>query len=560
MGSGRKHFNDLEQQFEYLGAGPSILGKEWVAMYKTRDEVDFGKVHFEAAMMNVIREPNINSTAILRTDILIESHESLESTNNENDISPPDRDPQHNAVQPPHDPDALKINIDDLTVRYPAIDNQLKLQTISEFVRQLVPRNPYKDAMINQTCLLLNSLTNTDTSLVVYTPHINEEDECPFYIPYVQAVGILLHKGSLSVHYIPFSGTVTSLLANDKERVVRTALRLLQTAHKHSRGIMQGYKKRVNHDQVVGKVQFQNTYIALKKKYSQFLTENWVESTDPMKHVFEDIAIAAFLLELWKLHYGPEFRNQIQFRDLGCGNGVLCYILIEEGCKGFGIDARKRKSWKIYPDYVKKILKEQVIIPSVLLRPPKEVRQQLPSIAHNGQVYPVKLSHDNKLSPITILYSSEDLLNSPQVNTAEFPNNTFIIGNHSDELTCWIPLLGYPFMVIPCCSYNLAGQRVRYNVHDKSYSSGSPNGRIQNSTYAGLVSHVEYLTEKVGWELQKEMLRIPSTRNAAVIGLKNKKLDQFFTHNYYELLLEEGGTEGWVQSTMALMNNNPRNH
>ena len=41
----------------------------------------------------------------------------------------------------------------------------------------------------------------------------------------------------------------------------------------------------------------------MKKKYSGDLVANWVESTDPKKHVFEDLAVAAFLIELWNARY-----------------------------------------------------------------------------------------------------------------------------------------------------------------------------------------------------------------------------------------------------------------
>lgn len=34
---------------------------------------------------------------------------------------------------------------------------------------------------------------------------------------------------------------------------------------------------------------YQNEYQRLKNKYGKFLTENWKESTDPQKHVFEDL-------------------------------------------------------------------------------------------------------------------------------------------------------------------------------------------------------------------------------------------------------------------------------
>lgn len=159
------------------------------------------------------------------------------------------------------------------------------------------------------------------------------------------------------------------------------------------------------------------------------------------------------------------------------------------------------------------------------------------------------------------MYSSEDLLKSPQVNTAEFPPDTFIIGNHSDELTCWIPLLGHPYMVIPCCSHNFSGQRVRFNVRKRSPRSNEiKNQNNSKSTYSGLVDHVEYISSRVGWKVEKEMLRIPSTRNAAIIGVENATLKHFPTQAVYDMIWEDGGAEGWIQNTMSLLKRNPRNH
>lgn len=531
--------------FKFEASRDSFLGKDWYGMYSTRGPVTFKREHFETAMMNLIREPNINSSVILRADILSE----VDINGDGKEVIVKDKEWSNLEID---DIEAKKINIDDLEVRAAAIAPEAGLHIRKQVVRRIIPRNPYKDAIINQTCLVLRGPEEDGSDcLIIYIPHINAEDECPFYIPRVKAVGILLHEGILSVHYIPFDNGET--LRDESERVVRTAWRLLQTAFKHSTGVIQGYKKRVNHDQVVDKVNFQNQYINLKKKYSKFLVDNWAESTDPKKHVFEDIAIAAFLIELWRKIKGPDFRDKMQFRDLGCGNGVLCYILISEGITGIGIDARHRKSWAIYPPEIQACLKEQVIIPSLLLRPHPEVKKRAPHLQHNGGLFPVKVAHE-VIAPATVVYTSEDLLRSPQVNVAEFNPETFIIGNHSDELTCWIPLLGYPFMVIPCCSHDFSGRRVRFNVRDSQARQAS------NSTYAGLVDHVSYIANRVGWKVEKEMLRIPSTRNAALIGHENENLGQFPTQEVYDMVLEDGGPDGWIQNTMALMKRSPRNH
>lgn len=545
----------------------SILGGDWVPMYRTNDPVEFSKDEFQAAMLNVIREPNINSTAILRADILSEKKYDLHDPTVpvEEKAAPIDVD------KVPYDAETKLINIDDVKSRKDVIENEeIELVIVNEFVRRMIPRNPYKDALINQTCLVYNSKNEkyNDTSLVLYIPHFENEEDCPFYIPHVKKVAILLHQGILSVHYVPYEGRKDEL-RQDNERVVRTAFRLLQTAHKHSRGVLQGYEKRVNHDQVVDRVLFQDTYIQLKKKYSKFLVDNWAESTDPKKHVFEELAIAAFLLELWKKKFGEDFRNTMQFRDLGCGNGVLTYILISEGVSGIGVDARKRKSWDIYPTAVQKALKEQVIIPSILLRPTPEVKSYMPYLEDNGAMFPMLVEH-GLIAPATLVYSSADLIKSPNVNICEYPKNTFVIGNHSDELTCWIPLLGYPFMIIPCCSHNLSGKRVRYYTRtsdvnnklndNKNMKVNTNNVNNSNSTYAGLVNHVEDIAKRVGWKVEKEMLRIPSTRNAAIISTSNPNMGKFPTPAVYNTIEQEGGALNWVQSTMKLTKQSPRNH
>lgn len=72
------------------------------------------------------------------------------------------------------------------------------------------------------------------------------------------------------------------------------------------------------------------------------LLQIWPENTDPFKFVYEDIAIATYLLILW----GDKKQN---FIDMGCGNGLLVYILTCEGHVGVGYDVRSRKIWDLYP-------------------------------------------------------------------------------------------------------------------------------------------------------------------------------------------------------------------
>lgn len=98
-------------------------------------------------------------------------------------------------------------------------------------------------------------------------------------------------------------------------------------------------------------------YILHKIFYIALFTGNnyfqvWPEGTDPSKYVYEDVAIATYLLLLWEDGNEGDFRKKT-FVDLGCGNGLLVYILAKEGHTGLGIDVRKRQIWDMYPDDVK---------------------------------------------------------------------------------------------------------------------------------------------------------------------------------------------------------------
>lgn len=51
---------------------------------------------------------------------------------------------------------------------------------------------------------------------------------------------------------------------------------------------------------LVEKPRYQEIYNKMKSKYGLDLVKDWPEVTDPQKFVFEDIAIAAYLLSLWE--------------------------------------------------------------------------------------------------------------------------------------------------------------------------------------------------------------------------------------------------------------------
>lgn len=92
-------------------------------------------------------------------------------------------------------------------------------------------------------------------------------------------------------------------------------------------------------------------YSQLKEKYGVEIVKIWPENTDPLKFVYEDIAIASYLLIIWeKEREELGIENKQTFLDLGCGNGLLVHILSNEGHKGLGIDLRERKIWHLFPE------------------------------------------------------------------------------------------------------------------------------------------------------------------------------------------------------------------
>jgi len=225
-----------------------------------------------------------------------------------------------------------------------------------------------------------------------------------------------------------------------------------------------GYQKRVVHDRILELDDITNRYRKLKEKYGYWV-DQWEESTDPHKFIFEDIGIASFLIGVWEEEekkFG--LKKKQSFVDLGCGNGFLVYLLSMEGYQGRGIDLKKRKVWDKYP-------------PSITLM-------------------------ESAIQPSTEVYSED-----------------WLIANHADELTPWIPLLasrhtskkqedepqlGQRYFVLPCCEWDF----------DKKFSK-----KLEGvSRFMSYVKYIESIGTKSGFLVETEHLRIPSTRNIAQIG------------------------------------------
>ncbi|QSS63144.1 hypothetical protein I7I51_00201 [Histoplasma capsulatum] len=443
----------------------------------------FSPEAFLGVTTHLLTNPNINCSHVFRADILYDSAGVLQDQNNRE---------KNCSNSPSKGIDAEQTNRDaPLAMQLGSFSGFRLTRTV---VRRFVPRKQI-DRPIEQTCHFYEGTCNVDISdasrtvkqrgLVVYTPHIRSESEMPYYHPSVRALALSYDlncsaksetedSGTLSIHFSPFTPELPQSIAY---RLQRTLLALLSTHLRLSRKPFAAAgpprsKTAAPKDNIVLQHVVQNTYSRLKETYAAPIMNSWVETTEPSKHVFEDIAIAAFLIELWRGMYSSplpkakshanEAENSLPafpgFVDIACGNGVLTYILHAEGYGGWGFDARQRKSWSTFPASTQDRLKQIICIP----KPFKDALEQ-----HMGE--------DSNLT--STQKSPSD------IHDGIFDKNTFVISNHADELTVWTPLLGalsnpenpLPFLAIPCCSHAMSGMRHRYPAPKSQPKTKDPN-------------------------------------------------------------------------------------
>jgi tRNASer (uridine44-2'-O)-methyltransferase len=188
-------------------------------------------------------------------------------------------------------------------------------------------------------------------------------------------------------------------------------------------------------------------------------------------------------------------------------NGLLVNILNREGWTGWGFDARRRKTWLTFSASLQANLKEMLLVPEVLT-------STIPTTPQEEEVT------EDEQTPV------------PEWHNGIAPEGTFIISNHADELTPWTPLLAYlsssPFIAIPCCSHDFGGTRFRAPYHSEHCPHAPSDTQTKSkskqvSAYTSLCSYAAYLTAAMGYIPEKEHLRIPSTRNIAIIGRTRKE-------------------------------------
>lgn len=281
----------------------------------------------------------------------------------------------------------------------------------------------------------------------------------------------------------------------------RTAQKLLSTVRKRAESYdpvlkCSTYVKRVVHDNLLTEHEYRKRYDLLKVKYS-FWVEKWTECTDPVKFVYEEMGIAAYLCALWEKERREEGLTEKQtFLDCGCGNGFLVYLLIMEGHEGIGIDLQKRNIWDQYPEKVRASLRHE------------------------------------ELDPQTFDCSKWD----------------WILGNHSDELSPWIPVMaarcqrkkpdrmmvnldertlpddgpkkavrraGPKIFILPCCFYDFDGKKVVFGNTRRTLGVRAASGTGKYEQYYRWIAQI---AKAFGFTVEYENLRIPSTKYVSILG------------------------------------------
>ncbi|OAA63603.1 DUF1613 domain containing protein [Niveomyces insectorum RCEF 264] len=539
----------------------------------------FGPDAFDALMQNLVRNPNLLSSWLFRADIL----------------------PEGFAI-PAVEAAAAEANVVSSTATALPTFHGFERADERTVIRRLIPRNTLRDRPMLQTCVFYESSGGTDhadgdglpekddrggggggpvqRSVVVYLPHVASAADMPFYHPKVQGVGFL-HEwrpssltegttaggpeqhgtGTVSVHFAFFPATTAVGGDDDGEGaerddklsrpvLARVALRLVAIVHKHGEGVHRGYVKRVHHDQLVPQARVQDRYTRLKETYARRLVQTWQEATDPTKHVFEDLAIAAFLMELWADMYGGGRSTSSGqgvpdsfpgFVDVGCGNGLLVHVLNDAGYRGWGFDARQRRSWQQYGNArtttadgaendEEKPLRECLLLPSFLLGGADN-----DAGADAGEAQPTTNAPPTREGRLP-------------THDGRFPPGTFLIANHADELTV----------------HNFTGARFRAPPPSAAAKAATASVSVTlgaASTYASFVEWVAAVAADCGWHVEYEMLRMPSTRNAGLLGRRRAGAGEgaaaqeppiFTVEQARRVIAKYGGAHGFVENVAKL--------
>ncbi|KAJ1922096.1 tRNA(Ser) Um(44) 2'-O-methyltransferase [Tieghemiomyces parasiticus] len=398
--------------------------------------------------------------------------------------------------------------VDDEQVLHRASTVQLPVQH-ARVVRKLLPKRAAKDAVVTETVEVLQF--GNEEWRVHFTPDLATFDDdlakLPFYYPKFASYAYVYRQltaeqkeaaqsefeseeseeipppqGRLSVEFQLLRPDVGLFTLTAKERSSWPSI--LTKLAKWCISELTGYQKTTRYDILVDHDRYRTIRAALKARYAAPWIAQWPEKTDASKFIPEDISIAAWLLGIWQAEPTTNpFRHK--YVDFGCGNGFLVHLLACEGIAGYGIDQSERKVWGYY-------------------------------VTADAIDSPVRYTTDLRAETLVPV-------------DARYPDVEWFIGNHADELIPWIPIMAArsrydaKIVLIPCCPFELSGAKF---VAPKRRGEGGDSGAggtmaVANPGVTRFQAYVEYIKEIMavcGFEVEHETLRIPSTKDIALVG------------------------------------------
>ncbi|KAJ1920491.1 tRNA(Ser) Um(44) 2'-O-methyltransferase [Tieghemiomyces parasiticus] len=398
--------------------------------------------------------------------------------------------------------------VDDEQVLHRASTVQLPVRH-ARVVRKLLPKRAAKDAVITETVEVWQY--GNEEWRVHFTPDLATFDgdlaKLPFYYPKFASYAYVYRRltaeqkeaaqsefeseeseeipppqGRLSVEFQLLRPDVGLFTLTAKERSSWPTI--LTKLAKWCISELTGYQKTTRYDILVDHDRYRTIRAALKARYAAPWIAQWPEKTDASKFIPEDISIAAWLLGIWQAEPTTNpFRHK--YVDFGCGNGFLVHLLACEGIAGYGIDQSERKVWGYYA-------------------------------TADAIDSPVRYTTDLRAETLVPV-------------DARYPDVEWFIGNHADELIPWIPIMAArsrydaKIVLIPCCPFELSGAKF---VAPKRRGEGGDSGAggttaVANPGVTRFQAYVEYIKEIMavcGFEVEHETLRIPSTKDIALVG------------------------------------------
>lgn len=328
------------------------------------------------------------------------------------------------------------------------------------------------------------------------------------------------------------------------------------------------YVKRVTHDHMISEVAFRRWYDALKLRHAPQI-QDWLAMPDVvLLKPYEELSIAAYLCALWEAERADEpsrygdsnvnstdnddegatrKRKKQTFVDVGCGNGLLVYLLLGEGHFGCGYDLQKRPIWDLYPQDVRDALHHEAIDPATFDCSPydwivgnhsDELSPWVPVMAARAQARLAAKhnddnddndeddEHDNDNGCLVAeeemkrpMCDAPDTLRREEGRDEDEDDDD----DCSTEVDTTRPQLqkmrlrrAYPrFIVIPCCFFDFDGRKLAFGHTRRTIGVRAPHGMGKYEQY---YRWIEKIMRTFGFTVEYENLRIPSTKYVSLMG------------------------------------------